>query len=239
MLSARRSAGGRDRQVQRRCGVPADRAGNAGAARPAHCADSAADRLPHLRGDDDSARARHHGRGDSIPPPLPPRRADRRQHDHAAARLDDRDRCRYRLLAVHRHALPPTAARRHGTGGRGRRSRRLGRQGGAVRRPDGRDLRERPRHLRSRLRDEARHRLRARRPHHRADRELAADRSAREARAQDRPAEDPVPAPARRLGRGAGRRLPSPAGAGSSRETRRSCSRWCSWWPWWPRARRL
>ena len=72
-----------------------------------------------------------------------------------------------------------------------------------LRGADGRDLGDGPRVLRPRLRHEARHRLGARRPHDRADRELAADRRAREARAQDRPAEGAVPAADRRLRGGA------------------------------------
>ena len=51
---------------------------------------------------------------------------------------------------------------------------RLGGARGALRRRDGRDLGDRSRLLRARLRDQARHRLRARRAHHGADRELAA-----------------------------------------------------------------
>ena len=195
-------AGGRDRGVQRRSGVPADRAGNAGAARPARGPDRPADRLPDVRGDFDPARARNHGRRDRVPPPVPPGGADRHQHDHAAARVDDRDRCRHRLLALHRDALPSVPARRHVAGRCGSRGGRVSGSGGALRRPDGRDLGERPRHLRPRLRDEARHRLGARRPHHRPDRELAAHRGAREARPQGRPAEGALPAPDRRFVRG-------------------------------------
>ena len=47
-------AGRRDGRVQRRRRVPADRAGDAGAARPARGADRAARRLPHVRRDDRS-----------------------------------------------------------------------------------------------------------------------------------------------------------------------------------------
>ena len=161
-------ARGRDRGVQRRRGVSAHRAGNAGAARPARGPDRPAHRLPDVRGDVDPARARHHGRRDRVPPALPPCRTDRYQHDHAAARVDDRDRCRHRLLALHRHAVPSAPARRHVAGRCRSRGGRVSGPGGAVRRPDGRNLRERPRHLRPRLRDEARHRLGTRRPHHRA-----------------------------------------------------------------------
>ena len=72
-----------------------------------------------------------------------------------------------------------------------------------------------PRVLRPRLRHEARDRLGARRPHDGADRELAADRGAREAGPQGRPAEGAVPPPDRRLrGRHASGRS-SPAGVGS------------------------
>ena len=52
---------GVDGRVQRRRRVPADRAGNAGAARPARGADRAARRLPHVRRDDDPDRARADG----------------------------------------------------------------------------------------------------------------------------------------------------------------------------------
>ena len=98
---------------------------------------------------------------------------------------------------------------------------------GALRRPDGRDLRERPRDLRPRLRDEARHRLGARRPHHRPDRELAAHRGlAKLGHKVDRLK---CPSCARSTTRTRpGRRPRSPAGAGSSPGTRRSCSRCCS-----------
>ena len=54
-------AGRRDRRVQRRRRVPADRAGDAGAARPACGAHRAARRLPHLRRDGDPDRARADG----------------------------------------------------------------------------------------------------------------------------------------------------------------------------------
>ena len=125
---------------------------------------------------------------------------------------------------------------------RRRRGRRLGRPRGALRRPDGRDLGDRPRLLRPRLRHEARHRLRARRPDDGADRELAADRGAAAARPQDRPAEGAVPAPDRRL-RGGPRedahrplgpvrdrtredrvRRPAARRASCSRRRRRSCA---------------
>ena len=110
---------------------------------------------------------------------------------------------------------------------RRRRGRRLRGPRGALRRPDGRDLGHRPRLLRPRLRDEARHRLGARRPDDRADRELAADRGAREARAQDRPAEGAVPAADRRLRGGAREDADRPLGPVRDREregrVRRSC----------------
>ena len=80
---------------------------------------------------------------------------------------------------------------------------------------DGRDLGHRPGLLRPRLRHQARHRLGARRPHDRGDRELALDLGAGEARAQDRPVEGAVPPPARRLRGGAGEDARSPAGAAS------------------------
>ena len=51
------------------------------------------------------------GAADGVPAPLHPRRPDRHQHDHADPRVDDRPRCRDRLLAVHRHALPAAPAR--------------------------------------------------------------------------------------------------------------------------------
>ena len=147
----------------------------------------------------DPDRARAHGAGDRVPPAVHPRRPHRHQHDHAAARVDDRPRRRHRLLAVHRHALQAAPARRAVAARRRRRGRRLRGPGRALRRPDGRDLGHRPRVLRPRLRDQARHRLGARRPDDGADRELAADRGAGDARAQDRPAEGAVPAPDRRL----------------------------------------
>ena len=205
----------RDRRVQRRRRVPADRAGNAGVARPARGAHRAARRLPHVRGDVDPDRARADGSRDRVLAAVHPRRPHRHQHDHAAARVDDRHRCRHRLLAVHRHALQTAPARRAVAARRRRRGRRLGRPGRALRRPDGRDLRDGPRLLRPRLRDQARHRLGARRPDDGADRELAADRGPREARPQDRPAEGAVPAPDRRLRGGPREDARSPAGAGS------------------------
>ena len=97
--------------------------GHAGAARPARGADRAARRLPHLRGDVDPDRARADGAGDRVPPALHPRRPDRHQHDHAAARVDDRPRRRDRLLAVHRHPLQTAPARRAVPGRRRRRGR--------------------------------------------------------------------------------------------------------------------
>ncbi len=69
-----------------------------------------------------------------------------------------------------------------------------------LRRPHRRDLGVRARVLRPRLRHEARDRLGARRSDHRAHRELAAHRGAREARAQGRSSEGAVPASDRRLG---------------------------------------
>ena len=65
------------------------------------------------------------------------------------------------------------------------------------------------------LRHEARDRLGARRSHHGADRQLAADRRAREAGSQGRPAQGAVPAPDRRLRGRRARRRSSPAGAAS------------------------
>ena len=72
-----------------------------------------------------------------------------------------------------------------------------------LRRPHGRDLGQRPRLHRPRLRDEARDRQRPRRADDGADRELAADRGSRAARPQGRPAQGAVPAPRRRLRGGA------------------------------------
>ena len=46
-----------------------------------------------------------------LPPAVHPRRPHRHQHDHAAARVDDRPRRRHRLLALHRHALPAVPPR--------------------------------------------------------------------------------------------------------------------------------
>src|SRR4029079_18988369 len=66
-----------------------------------------------------------------------------------------------------------------------------------------RHLRDRARLLRTRLRDEARDRQRARRPHHRAPRELVPPRGAGAARPQGRSTEGAVPAENRRLGGGA------------------------------------
>ncbi len=105
-------AGRRDRRVQRRRRVPADRAGHAGAPRPAGRADRAADRVPHDRRHGDPARTRDRRAHDRVPPALHPRRPHRHQHDHPAARVDDRARRRHRLLAVHRDALPAVPARR-------------------------------------------------------------------------------------------------------------------------------
>ena len=217
-------AGRRHGRVQRRRRVPADRAGNAGAARPARGADRAARRLPHVRRDVHPDRAGARRPGDGVPAPVHPRRPDRHQHDHAAARVDDRPRRRHRLLAVHRHALQTGAARRAVAGRRGRRGRRVRGPSRALRRPDGRDLGHRARLLRARLRDEARDRLGARRPDDGADRELAPDRGAPAARAQGRPAEGAVPAADRRL-RGGPREDPGrPLGTVRDRGTRRSSS---------------
>ena len=58
-------AGRRHRGVQRRRRVPADRAGDAGAARPARGAHRPAHRLPHARGDVDPHRSRDHGAHDA------------------------------------------------------------------------------------------------------------------------------------------------------------------------------
>ncbi len=55
-------------------------------------------------------RSRDRRAHDRVPAALHPRRPDRHQHDHAAARVDDRARRRHRLLALHRHALPPVPA---------------------------------------------------------------------------------------------------------------------------------
>ena len=105
--------------------------GTAGAARPLHGADRAPDRVPHGRRDVDPARARADGGRDRVPAPLHPRRAHRHQHDHAAARLDDRARGRDRLLALHRDPVPAVPARGDGAGGRRHRGGRLGGPGGA------------------------------------------------------------------------------------------------------------
>ena len=198
--SQRRRLRGSHGRVQRRRGVPADRAGHAGAARPAGCADRAARRVPHLRRDDDPARAGDRRRRDRVHAALPARGRDRHQHDHAAARVDDRPRCRHRLLALHRHAVPAVPARRAVAARRRSRGGRLGRPRGAVRRADGRDLRHRPRVLRARLHHEARNRVGARRPDDRHHRQLAADRRARKAGPQGRPVEGAVPEADRRLG---------------------------------------
>ena len=198
-----RARGGRARRrhrgVQRRRGVPADRAGHAGAARPARGADRAPGRVPdlHRRRDPDLPGADRPR--DRVHPAVHPRGADGDQHDHAAARVDDRTRRRHRLLAVHRHALPAAPARGALPDGRRGRGRRVRGPGDALRRAHGRDLGDGARLLRAGLRDEARHRLRARGADDGADRQLVADRRAREARAQGRPAQGAVPAPARRL----------------------------------------
>ena len=199
-------------RVQRRRRVPADRAGAAGAARPAGRADRPDRRLPHLRGGVDPDSAGADGAGDRVHPALHPRRPDRHQHDHAAPRVDDRARCRHRLLAVHRHPLPAAPARRAVAGRRRLRGRSLRGPRRALRRPDGRDLGHRPRLLRPRLRHQARHRLRARRPDDGGDRELAADLGPGKAGAQGRPVESAVPAPARRLRGGAGKDSDRPLG---------------------------
>ncbi len=76
----------------------------------------------------DPDRARDRRGRDRVPAPLHPRRPDRHQHDHAAARVDDRPRRRHRLLALHRHALPAAPAR-------GALAARRRRRGGRVRGP--------------------------------------------------------------------------------------------------------
>ena len=192
-------ARGDHRRVQRRRRVPAHRAGDPGAARPPRGADRAADRVPHVRGHGDPDRPCPGRAHDRVPAAVHPRRAHRHQHDHAAARVDDRPRRRHRLLALHRHALPAVPPRGAVAHRRRRRGRRDGRAGRALRRRDGRHLGDRPRLLRPRLHHQARHRLRARRPDDGADRELAADRGPAAARPQGRPAEGAVPAAARRL----------------------------------------
>ena len=99
------------------------------------------------------------GRRDGLHPALHRRGLHRRQHDHAAPRVDDRARRRDRLLALHRHAVPAAPARGALARGCGRRGRRLRGARDALRRAHGRHLGERARVLRARLRDEARHRL--------------------------------------------------------------------------------
>ena len=202
--SARDGRAGRPHgRVQRRRRVPADRAGAAGAARPAGGADRPDRRLPHLRGGVDPDSARADSAGDRVRPALHPRRPDRHQHDHAVARVDDRTRCRDRLLPVHRHPFQTASARGAVPGRRRLRGRILRGPRRALRRPDRRDLRHRPGLLRPRLRHQARHRLGTRRPHDRGDRELAADRGAGKAGAQGRPVEGALPPSARRFGGGA------------------------------------
>ena len=153
-------ARGRDCGVQRRSRGSADPAGDTGAARVPGCVHRAADRLPNARRDRDSDRARDRGRGNGFHPSPHPRGTDRHQHDHADPRLDDRNRRRDRLLALHRHALQavpargPSAVRRRGGGGI------LCRSSRDLRRSDRGDLGVRPRILRPRLRHEARHRRR-------------------------------------------------------------------------------
>ena len=196
-------AGRRDRRVQRRRRVPADRAGHAGAARPARGADRAARRLPHLHRGRDPDRAGDHRRRVCVPAAIRARGSDGHQHDHPAARVDDRPRRRDRLLTVHRHPLPTVPARRACSRGRGGGGRRHGGPGRALRRPDCRDLGDWAGVLRARLRDQARHRVRARRPDDGADRQLAPDRGAGEAGPQDRPTEGAVPEAAPGFGGGA------------------------------------
>ena len=107
----RRRLVGRHRRVQRRRRVPADPAGHPGAARlprgvrrPAVVFRTlVATAIPH--------RARDRRRRDGLHPALHPRGADRHQHDHPDPRVDDRDRRRHRLLALHRHALPAVPPR--------------------------------------------------------------------------------------------------------------------------------
>ena len=218
-------AGGRDGGVQRRGRVPAARAGDVGVARPARRDHRAARRVPHLRRDADPDRAGDRGADDGVPAPVHPRRADGHQHGHADPRLDDRPRRRHRLLALHRHALQTAPPRRSLAAGRRRRGRRVRRARGAVRRPDGRDLGQRPGVLRPRLRHEARHRQRPRRADDGADRELAAARGAGAARPQGRPAQGAVPAADRRLGGGAREDARRPLGPVRDRERHGSCSR--------------
>ena len=193
----------RGRRVQRRRRVPADRAGHAGASRPARRAHRAARRLPHARRDGDPAGTGDRRAHDGVPAPLHPRRPHRHQHDHAAARVHDRPRRRHRLLAVHRHPLPAAAPRRAVPSRRRRRGRCIGRPSDGLRRTDRRHLGDGPRVLRDGLHHEARHRLGARRSHHGVDRQLAADRRSREAGSQGRSAQGAVPAQDRRLGGGA------------------------------------
>ena len=150
---------GRRGRVQRRRGVPADRAGPAGAARPARGAHRPARRLPYVRRVVDPDRARADRARDRVPASVHPRRADRHQHDHAAARVHDRPRRRDRLLALHRHPLQTAPARRPLAARRRRRGGRVGGPRRALRRAHGCDLGHRARVLRARLRDEARHRL--------------------------------------------------------------------------------
>ena len=210
-----RGARRRDGRVQRRGGVPADQAGDVRAARPARGADRAADRVPHVRRRVHPDHARDRGAGDRVPPPLHPRRLDRHQHRHADPRVDDRARRRDRLLAVHRHALPAVPPRGARAARRGRGGRRVGRPRGAVRRADGRDLGDRARVLRPRLRDEARDRERARRPDDGAACELVPARRPRAARPQGRPAQGAVPARRSTTRKPHATGLCSRAGAGS------------------------
>ena len=156
-------------------------------------------RLPDVRRDVDPDRPRARRRRNRVHPALHPRRADDHQHDHAHPRVDDRDRRRHRLLAVHRHPVPTVPPRGSATVRRGGRGRRVGGASGHLRRSHRRDLGHRSRLLRPRLRDEARDRRRARRADDGAHRELAAHRRAGEARAQDRPSQGSVPQADRRL----------------------------------------
>ena len=70
-----RRAGRRDGRVQRRGRVPADRAGDLRAARPARGDHRAAHRLPHVRRDAHPDRARDRRARDGVPAALHPRRA--------------------------------------------------------------------------------------------------------------------------------------------------------------------
>ena len=213
--------------VQRRRRVPADPAGDPGAARADDGADRAADRLPDVRRRLDPDRAGADGARLRVPAPVHPRRADRHQHDHADPRLDDRARRRYRLFALHRHPLQAALARGPRTARRSGRGCGLRGQGRPLRGLHGRHLGQRARVLRPRLRDEARDRRGARRRDDRADRQLAADRGAEAPRPQDRPVEGAGSCARSTIRRARGRRRSPPAGAGSSPLTRSRSSSSC------------